>query len=43
MDIFVFLVATTISMLVVFGVDISKKRRQYLNGQTLDGQTYSSH
>ncbi len=35
MDTFVFLIMTTISMLVVFGIDISKKRYQYLNGQSL--------
>lgn len=35
MDISVFLIAVTISMLAVFGIDISKKRREYLNGQSL--------
>ncbi len=43
MDIFVFLIVIIASILAVFGVDISRKRRQYLNGQTLDGQTYSGH
>ncbi len=33
MDIYVFLIVITISLLVVFGIDISRKRRRYLNEQ----------
>jgi hypothetical protein len=33
MENFIFLVATLILTLMVFGVDASKKRRQYLNEQ----------
>lgn len=29
-----FLVITTIAMLVVFGIDVSQKRRQYLDTQS---------